>query len=77
MTVGGSQQLRLFRIAMRDGATIEDAAAVAGIAIAEARLHAADDAKPPPAGSLCAAWPQFAGSDDDRQHFRRAAAPVD
>lgn len=44
----GSQQLRLFRIAMRDGANVEDAAAIAGMSDAEARLHAADDAKNPP-----------------------------
>lgn len=46
--IGGSQQLRLFRRAIRDGATVEDAAATAGISIGEARLHAAEDAKNPP-----------------------------
>lgn len=44
----GSQQLRRFRIAMRDGASIEDAAELAGIGLTEAKLHAADDAKNPP-----------------------------
>ena len=45
----GSQQLRRFRIAMRDGASIDDAADHAGIPIGEARLHhAADEADPPP-----------------------------
>lgn len=48
MSVGGSQQLRIFRIARREGATIEDAAARAGIGLAEARLHAADDERNPP-----------------------------
>lgn len=48
MTAGGSQQLRIFRRAIREGATIEDAAARAGIGLAEARLHAADDDKNPP-----------------------------
>lgn len=46
--IGGSQQLRLFRRAMRDGATVEDAAESAGISIGEARLHAAEDEKNPP-----------------------------
>ena len=46
---GGSQQLRQFRRALHlDGKSIEEAAAIAGIEIAEARLHAADDAKNPP-----------------------------
>ncbi len=45
----GSQQLRKFRIARRDGASIADAAQIAGIGIGEATLHAAeDDANPPP-----------------------------
>lgn len=48
MSVGGSQQLRIFRIAIRDGATVEDAAERAGMSLGEARLHAADDAKNPP-----------------------------
>lgn len=48
MTVGGSQQLRLFRRARRDGSTIEVAAVLAGMGIAEARLHAADDDRNPP-----------------------------
>lgn len=46
--VGGSQQLRRFRIAVRDGAAIEDAAAAAGIELGEARLIVAEDAKSPP-----------------------------
>ena len=45
---GGSQQLRIFRRAVRDGATVEDAAATAGMSIGEARLHAAEDEKNPP-----------------------------
>ena len=46
---GGSQQLRIFRRALHiDGATIEDAAALACMAIGEARLHAAADAREPP-----------------------------
>lgn len=45
----GSRQLRLFRRARRDGASIEDAAEAAGISIGEARLHAKrDDENPPP-----------------------------
>jgi uncharacterized protein (UPF0335 family) len=48
VTVGGSQQLRIFRRAIRDGSTVEDAAAEAGMSLGEARLHAADDAKNPP-----------------------------
>jgi len=45
---GGSQQLRQFRILMRDGWQIEKAAASVGMSIGEARLHVADDAKSPP-----------------------------
>ncbi|PTR06417.1 MULTISPECIES: hypothetical protein [unclassified Novosphingobium] len=44
----GSQQLRTFRRARRDGASINDAAALAGISIGEARLHAAEDDRNPP-----------------------------
>lgn len=45
---GGSQQLRQYRIARRDGATTEDTASMAGITTGEARLIDADDAKYPP-----------------------------
>ena len=46
---GGSQNLRRFRIAMRDGASIEEAADIAGMTIGEARIHAKrDDENPPP-----------------------------
>ena len=45
--IGGSQQLRQFRRAMRDGWSVEDAAELAGMSIGEARLHAKDDAKNP------------------------------
>lgn len=48
MTSHGSQQLRRFRIARRDGASIEDAAEIAGIGIAEARLTDREDEKNPP-----------------------------
>lgn len=44
----GSLQLRRFRIVMRDGETIEVAAAIAGIPIGEAKMIAADDARSPP-----------------------------
>lgn len=56
---GGSQQLRLFRRAIRDGATLEEACTAAGtieidgkrvtiISPAEGRIHLAADAKNPP-----------------------------
>jgi uncharacterized protein (UPF0335 family) len=48
VVIGGSQQLRIFRRAIRDGMLVEDAAEVAGMAIGEARLTAAEDAKNPP-----------------------------
>lgn len=49
MTTGGSRQLREFRIAMRDGASMEAAADRAGISITEANLILeADRADPPP-----------------------------
>lgn len=44
----GSQQLRRLRIAIRAGASIEDAAEQSGIPLAEARDHAARDIKFPP-----------------------------
>lgn len=45
---GGSQQARLLRRALRDGASIADAAAAAGMSIAEARLQQRDDERSPP-----------------------------
>lgn len=45
---GGSVQLRQYRIARRDGATIEDACATSGISASEARLIESEDAKNPP-----------------------------
>jgi len=47
---GGSVQLRTFRIAIRDGASLAEAAEKAGISLGEATLHLQDDAaNPPPA----------------------------
>jgi hypothetical protein len=48
MTVGGSQQQRLFRRAIRDGATMLTACAKSGFSVSEARLVLAEDAKNPP-----------------------------
>ncbi len=45
---GGSQQLRLYRRARRDGATMATACVISGISMGEARLHDAEDAKNPP-----------------------------
>lgn len=53
---GGSQQLRLFRRAIRDGATLDEACEAAGrlsngdliISLAEGRIHLERDAKNPP-----------------------------
>ncbi len=47
---GGSQQLRQFRIAIRSGATLEEASAATGGIIGpdEGRIHLAADAKNPP-----------------------------
>ncbi len=44
----GSQQLRRFRIARRDGASIEDASEQSGLPLIEARMWAKDDAEFPP-----------------------------
>lgn len=44
----GSQQLRIFRRAMRAGFDVEDAAEMADIGLGEARLIAAEDLKSPP-----------------------------
>lgn len=48
--VGGSQQLRQFRIAIRDGATLEEACAATGNIIepAEGKMHLEADRKSPP-----------------------------
>jgi hypothetical protein len=48
MTAGGSQQQRIFRRAIRDGAGLIEAANAADMAIAEARLLANEDARNPP-----------------------------
>ncbi|MBB4642347.1 hypothetical protein HNQ99_002672 [Rhizorhapis suberifaciens] len=49
MNGGGSRQLREFRIAVRDGATMEAAAGLAGISLTEAKLILeADRADLPP-----------------------------
>lgn len=45
---GGSQNLRRYRTARRDGETIERACELSGLTIGEARLTDADDAKFPP-----------------------------
>ena len=44
----GSQELRIFRCAIRDGASLEDACDQSGIGIAEGRMHVKDDEKNPP-----------------------------
>ena len=46
--IGGSQQQRIFRRALRDGRTLMSAAIEAGLGIGEARLIANEDAKRPP-----------------------------
>jgi hypothetical protein len=48
MTAGGSQQLRKYRIARRDGTTVMTACVLSGISMSEARLIEADDAANPP-----------------------------
>lgn len=48
MVKGGSQQLRRYRIARRDGATREEACGVSGISIGEAKSWDEDDARNPP-----------------------------
>ncbi len=45
---GGSRQLRIFRCAIRDGVSIEAAAKLSGLGLAEAKLTVAEDAKNPP-----------------------------
>jgi hypothetical protein len=50
VSVGGSQQLRLFRRAIREGATLEQACAATGniIGIEEGKIYLAADARNPP-----------------------------
>lgn len=64
MSVGGSQQLRMFRRAIRDGALIEDAAAAGDMSIGEARLHYADDLKNPPPPEAYALLGHNSGEND-------------
>lgn len=45
---GGSQQLRLFRRARRDGLDLKEAADAAGISLTEAQIHDAADRHSPP-----------------------------
>ena len=45
---GGSQQLRIFRRAIRDGVSIEEAARLGDMTMTEAKLTIAEDAKYPP-----------------------------
>ena len=45
---GGSQQLRLYRRARRDGSTVMTACVLSGVSITEARLIEAEDARNPP-----------------------------
>ena len=48
MTVAGSLQLRLYRIARRAGLPVDEAADRAGIGAREARFTDADDRRDPP-----------------------------
>jgi hypothetical protein len=72
---GGSQQLRIFRRARRDGASIEAAAESAGIEIGEARLIAAEDAKNPPPPSAFELLGQTPAEEADVAGRRKARAP--
>ena len=69
MTVGGSQQLRIFRRAIRDGVEIADAAERAGMSIAEAKMTAAEDIKfPPPEEAYALLNTEGPTMADERQH---------
>lgn len=46
--IGGSQQARMFRCAIRDGFDLDRAAAYAGLTLAEAKLQFADEQRNPP-----------------------------
>lgn len=48
MSIGGSQQLRLYRRARRDGASVMTACVESGIGMGEARLIETEDAENPP-----------------------------
>jgi hypothetical protein len=66
---GGSRQLRQFRCAIRDGASVEHAAQASGLGLAEARLTIAEDAKypPPPEAFKFLSNPEAAGCAVTRQ----------
>ncbi len=76
MTAGGSQQLRIFRRARRDGDSIDAAAEVAGISPGEARLHAAeDDRNPPPPEAFALLGTPPAAEEADMAGRRKAREP--
>jgi len=52
--MSGSLQLRLYRLARRDGASQAEATTFAGIGAAEARLIDLDDERRPPSPDDCA-----------------------
>lgn len=64
--VGGSQQLRQFRISMREGASIEVAAQESGILLGEARLIIAEDKRnPPPEEAFVLLHPRFTTEEEE------------
>lgn len=71
---GGSQQLRQFRRAVRDGSSLEAAAEQAGISLGEARLTVAEDLKSPPSAE---AFEPIAPTTKDDTMTRTARKPKD
>jgi hypothetical protein len=76
---GGSQQLRLFRRAIRAGASLADAARAAGITIGEARLHfeARQLAPPPPEAFELLNSAPAVGANMEEGSMARKAKPGD
>ena len=76
---GGSQNLRVFRIAIRDGVSLEEAAERAGMSLGEAQLTARADEQSPP---LPEAYELLRGGDpaaseapDQDEHGMNAPSP--
>jgi phosphoribosyl-ATP pyrophosphohydrolase len=79
MTIGGSQQLRLFRQARRNGHGLGIAAEMAGMSLGEARLTEEADAKspPPPEAFEPITMPQVAAQPQENDMARTARKPKD
>jgi len=76
MTAGGSLQLRMFRIAIRSGATLESACAQSAIPLSEGKLILADDARQPPSAECFEPLPSTQKGTDMARGKKAAEKPI-